>query len=529
MLFTSWTFVIYASVSVLLYYILPKKLQPKILLVSSIIFYAYAGVEYLLFLFATIITVFIATNKIEDLKETQKANLSNFSDKAQKKEYKAKIHLKQKKWFLSCLILNFGILAVVKYTDFVISNINVVVNTVSEGSSLPLLNIILPMGISFYTFQSMSYLIDVFWGKQKAERNFFNYALFASFFPQMIQGPISRYSDLSKTMFSVHKFEQNNFYSACVRVLYGYFKKMIIADRLIPVIALLVANPDQYQGIYVIAVMFLYAICLYADFTGGIDITIGVAKMFGIDLVENFNKPFLSVSIAEYWRKWHITMGTWFRDYIFYPLSVSKKMLKFTTKSRKVFGGNLGKRIPVYVSTMILWFLTGLWHGAAWNFIVWGMVNGLVILISQELSPLYAKFHKKFPKAKTSKSYFAFSVFRTFWLMNIIRVFDCYANVPLTFKMFGSIFTNLSINEFLTQGLAGLGVSSVSYIAALYGTIFLLFVGYITRKSEKFEDIAKRQNYITKTAIVFFLVFSIIIFGAYGIGFDSSQFIYNQF
>lgn len=528
MQFTSIAFIIFLTITLLAYYLLPKKRQIGVLLLASMCFYIFAGFSYFIFLLTTIITIYIASNKIQKLSDIQVEEIKLMEEKEDRKKFKARIKQKQKKIMLNAVYINLGILAILKYTDFVIGNINSVLNVFSLNT-LPFFNMILPLGISFYTFQAVAYLMDVYRGKQRAESDFYKYALFASFFPQMIQGPINRFENVSKTMFEEHKFDINNFYGGMLRMVYGFFKKLVIADRLLPVIAVLISGNSEYQGIYFLATMFLYAIALYADFTGGIDITIAVAKMFGITLAENFDKPFLSRSIVEYWRRWHMTMGAWFRDYVFYPLSVSKFMLNVSTNSRKKLGNEMGKRVPFYMSTLIVWFCTGLWHGATWNYIVWGLVNGFVILISQELDPFYKKFHEKFKNAKNNKLFIAFTVARTFSLMCLIRAFDCYSSVGLTLKMYTTIFTNFSLSQFINTGFNELGFEPITYISAIFGVCILLLVGYITRNGKSLVGVLENRNYVIKTATMFVLGFGIIIFGAYGIGYDSSQFIYNQF
>ena len=270
--------------------------------------------------------------------------------------------------------------------------------------SFPFVNLLLPMGISFYTFQTMGYIIDVYRGKYGAEKNIGKLALFVSFFPQLIQGPISRFDDLSLSLYKEHNFDAKGFSFGFQRVLWGYFKKLVIADRIVIAVLEITKNPETYDGIFVLVGMVFYAIQLYADFTGGIDITIGIAQMLGIKVKENFNRPYFSKSIVEYWRRWHITMGTWFKDYIFYPLSVCKPMLNISKSSRKRFGEQIGKRVPVYLSTMTVWFTTGLWHGASWNFVVWGLLKRICDFSFQEFEPLYAKFHQKFNVRNTLDS-----------------------------------------------------------------------------------------------------------------------------
>ncbi len=411
------------------------------------------------------------------------------------------------------------------HTNFFISNIN---TFLSPDSALGFLNIAVPMGISYYTFMSMSYIIDVYREKAEPQRNIFKYALFVSFFPQVVQGPISRYGDLSKTLYSGAAFDWDNINNGARRVLWGFFKKLVIANRLLPAVNALSECPDEFQGVYVLFNILLYAVTLYADFTGGIDITIGAAEMMGVRLKENFDRPFYSFNIADYWRRWHITMGTWFKDYLFYPMTVSKPMLKFSKYMRGKFGGGIGKRAPVYIVTMVLWFMTGLWHGATWNFIVWGLVNGAVILISQELSPLYERFHKRFKFSRT-KGYAAFQILRTFWLMGAIRMFDRYDGVGNTLRMLASAITKFDINDFITRGVEVLGLSTSGYLSAGIGVAVMLLASFMSRGGISARERLARAAWPLRYLAVGALFFMILIFGAYGLGYDAAQFIYNQF
>ena len=530
MLFTSYTFIAFIAVVLLGYYLVPKKWQWPLLLVASYVFYWCADPMYLLFIGVTTVSTYFVSRWLEKVNTTQKAYLSEHKaalDKEAKKAYKNK--MKKKKWhiLLLCLIFNLGILSVTKYTNFVISNIN---NFLSGESKLSLVDMIVPMGISFYTFQTMGYIIDVYRDKQQVERNPFKLALFVSFFPQLVQGPISRFGDLSKTLYEPHKFEGKTFSYGLMRILWGYFKKMVIADRLIVAVKVLIDanNATTYSGTYVFVAMLFYAFQLYCDFTGGIDMTIGIAQAMGIKLTENFNLPYFSRNIKEYWNRWHITMGTWFTDYIFYPISVCKPMLKLSKWSREHLGSAVGKRVTVYLSSFAVWLTTGIWHGAAWNFIVWGLMNWVVIMISQELEPLYGKFHKVF-RFKGKAWYTVFEVIRTILLMSAIRMFDCYRDVPLTFKMVGSMFTQFNFHILWDGSLLQLGLKGSDFI--LLAVCLLLVLG-VSLFKVKFGSVrnalyAKPRGLFYSVMILLFV--TILIFGAYGIGFDSSQFIYNQF
>ncbi len=525
MLFTSHNFIIFIILLFIIYYLVPKRYQWVLLLTGSYIFYFFAGIKYLIYILFTTVSSYFISRRLSRLKEKRESYLTEKKDsltREEKKEYKAFMKARRFRWLLLCLFLNFGILAVLKYTDFAIYNINMIFN-----QELSFFQFILPLGISFYTFQTMGYVIDVYREKYPAERNIGKLALFISFFPQLIQGPISRFDDLKETMFREHRFDRKNISFGITRILWGYFKKLVIADRLLIAVNTIIGDPDKYQGAYVLLGMFFYAIELYSDFTGGIDITIGIAQVLGIRIKENFIRPYFSKSIVEYWRRWHITLGTWFKEYLFYPISVCKPMLNLSKVSRSRFGENIGKRIPVYIATLVVWFTTGFWHGGSWNFIIWGLANGVIILISQECAPLYEKFHHRFHVEHTF-FYRLFQIARTFWLMSFLRTFDCYRNVGTTLKMYGSVFTDLNIGEIINGGFMGLGLKISDYIVLILSVTAVVTVSLIQRSGSVREKLAAKPV-LVRYAVYFILFFSILVFGAYGIGYNASQFIYSQF
>lgn len=530
MLFTSFEFIVFLISIVLLYYLLPKKYQWKILLIGSYIFYGFASLNFIPFILTTTISAYFLTIKMENIQkktnEYIKENKGTLS-KEEKKEYKNKAGLNKKKYMLFAVLINIGILSVLKYTNFVIYNVNFIYIYFSGGSEINFVNLIVPLGISFYTFQTVSYVLDIYYNKYSAEKNIGKLALFVSYFPQIIQGPISRYNDLSQTLYEEKDFNKENFSFGLQRILWGYFKKIVVADRALIPVKLIIDNPYEYNGAYVLLGMILYAVQLYADFSGGIDITIGVSELLGIKVKENFVRPYFSKSVKEYWRRWHITMGAWFTDYIFYPLSISKPMLKLSKNARKKFGDNLGKRVPVYITTTIVWFITGIWHGASWNFIVWGLGNCFIILISQELEPFYKKFHEKFDVKE--KTYFKlFQISRTIFIMCCLRAFDCYRDVPLTFAMIGSMFTTMNYGQLLKGGFLNLGIDVGDYLVLGLSVVLMVSVSLIQRSGSVRVKI-KELTYSKKVFIWYGICASILIFGIYGIGYEQSQFIYNQF
>ncbi len=529
MLFTSASFLGFVLVLLIIYYGPARKAQWQTILVANFIFYGICGLSYLPYIIFSILTTYFCTNAMQRMSDSTKEYLSlhkDSMDRAERKAYKAGRQKGLSRILLLDILLNIGMLSVVKYTNFTISNINALLLLLGQEKAIDFLTIALPMGISFYVFMSVGYAIDVYRGKTEAETNVCKLACFISFFPQLVQGPISRYSDLSESLFVRHEFSLARMKSGFTRILWGFFKKLVIADRIVLAVNEIIHNPETYQGAFVLLGMLFYAIELYADFTGGIDITIGVAELLGVKVQENFIRPYFSKSIKEYWNRWHITMGSWFTDYIFYPISVSGWMRKLTHNSRNKLGDKIGKRVPVYLSAFIVWFATGIWHGASWNFIVWGLMNFVVIMISQELTPFYRWFHSRF-HVEGSVGWKAFQVLRTILLMSSLRCFDCYRDVPLTFHMYGTIFTSWNLKTCLLS-LGSLGLTTGDYLVVLLGTALIFLVSMASRQVS-FREKLFAKGYWTQFAAIFGLTVIVLVFGVYGVGYDSSQFIYNQF
>lgn len=532
MSFTSYIFIGFLILLFLVYYLIPKKFQWILLLGASYIFYAFAGLNCLIYIAVTTVATYVSTRLIgKNYKEQSsylKANKAGMTSE-EKKAYKKGMEKKRNVWLALGLTILLGMLVVIKYTNFAVMSINSIGALFGNEKVLDLPNLILPLGISFYVFQSAGYVIDVWRKKYPAEENFAKLALFVSFFPQLIQGPISRFDDLAQSLYAPHDFSSRNLSFGMQRILWGFFKKLVIADRLAPAVKVLIEESGEQGGFYVVALMVFYAAQLYADFTGGIDITIGIAEVLGIKLQENFDRPYLSKDIEEYWRRWHITMGSWFRDYLFYPLSVCKPMLNLTKSAKAKLGENIGKRVPVYIATMLTWLATGLWHSqyTYWNFIVWGLLNGVIIIISQELKPLYEKFHEKCGFSNT-KGWSFFMIVRTFFLMSALRLLDCYRDVGATFKSFFSIFYKFNWGALFDGSMLGLDITAADYIVVGIGIVLMIAVSLAKGKAPVRESIAKKGAW-AQVAVCFLLFFATLLLGAYGEGYDASSFIYNQF
>lgn len=523
MLFTSYGFLLFIAVLGILYYVIPKKGQWILLLIASYLFYFIAGPVYVLYLAAVTLIVYFAARIIDKRLKEQNGFLSVHKSelsREEKKEYKALQKKKRMVFQVVAVALCVAILGAAR--------LNSVLSAFGQTKQISFFLLVVPLGLSFYTLQALSYLFDVSRGTVEAERNVFKFALFVSFFPQLVQGPISRFKDLRETLYAPHHFDKQAIAFGVQRILWGFFKKLVIADRILPAVQTIFSDLNSYSGGYALFGMIFYTVQLYADFTGGIDITIGVAEMLGIRVQENFNLPYFSTSLKVYWRRWHITMCNWFRDYVFYPLSSSKGMQKFSKFTRKHFGQKVGKRLPVYVSSFVVWFLTGLWHGATWTFLVWGLANWFVLMVSEEFEPLYDRFHKRFPFADRLP-YRIFQILRTLLLICALNMFDVCKSVGDAFRAFGSMFTSANWDRIGQGGLLELGISVSDYIVLGVGVLILFLVSLYKNKHGSVRHAITEKARPGKYAIWAILFLVILIFGIYGIGYDSSQFIYNQF
>lgn len=520
MSFASFEFLAFLAILTLVYFLVPKKAQWIVLLIGSVIFYAFAGFVSFAFLLIAVVVSYLTVQILGKRQAALKKYLEDTKETLTKDERKA-YRAKHKNGSLAILCVGiFIMLAALVYVKYLSSYIGFKVTDSGVSFGKYALEI---MGISYYTFISIGYMIDVYREKAAVERNFFRHALFVSFFPQLAMGPISRYADTGEQLKAAHSFDGKEAWCGLLRILWGFFKKLVVADAIAPAIGYIVSN--KLGGVYFFLLCIFYSIRIYGDFTGGIDIVLGAAQILGIKLPENFNRPFSSKSTAEYWNRWHMTMGNWFTNYIFYPLSLTKGMQKLSKWGRAHLGTGIGKRLPVYTATVVTWLATGLWHGIAWNFVVWGLLNGVIILISQELNPLYEKFRAGFPKLWNSAPYQAFMAVRTFLLMSLVRVFDCYCDVPLTFDRFFSTFYTFNIGEALGGGILGLNVSLVQYIVIAVGIVIMTAVSRLGKDKPLREKLWERP--VLGNAIMALLCIAILVFGCYGLGYDASAFIYG--
>lgn len=523
MAFTSFSFLLFAAAVITAYYLVPQRFQWWVLLIASYAFYLTAGPEYLVFILLTTVTTYFTARHMGKALEEQDQYLAEHKkelSREEKKEYKAMVKAANRKWMIACLLINFGLLAICK------AALVEPFRALMSGTGLSFLSLGLPMGISFYMFQSMGYVVDVQRGTCKAEKDFFRLALFVSFFPQLVQGPISKFTQLAPTLYAPKKFDGRTVSFGLQRMLWGYFKKLVVADRIAVAIGTL--KGAEYTGVGFLLLSLFYAVQIYGDFTGGIDVTIGLAETMGIKLPENFIRPYFSKNIAEYWRRWHISLGAWMKDYIFYPISVSGPMRDLSKWGRAKLG-SFGKRLPVYVASIATWFVTGIWHGLNLNFIVWGMLNCFFVVLSEECVPLYEKFHARFPGLKEKKGYGVFEMLRMFWLMNLIRACDLFPDVGEYFRRVGSIFTTFNLELLWNGTMMKLGLSGLDYAVLGVSIAVLFFVSVFQEKHGSFRKALAEKPAFLRYSLIFAMFLVVILMGSYGIGYDASNFIYNQF
>ncbi len=536
----SVTFAVFLVITGILYFSVPKNFQWVLLLVASYVFYAWADWRLLCFLvFATLSTFAVGRwlQSLNDKYALENADLKANKDMDKKALQDAKkslkdLYTKKKRWVLVVgVVSNFLVLATVKYLNFAIENLNVIFSYANTDFELSFLNIALPLGISFYTFQSVGYLIDIYRGKVKADRNIFKYALFVSYFPQIIQGPIGRYNQLASQLYEKHEFDYTRVKFGAQLMLWGIFKKMVIADRVAVVVNQVFNNfyAENYGGFIVFIAAFLYSVQIYADFSGGIDVISGISQIFGIELAENFRRPFMAKSVAEFWQRWHITLGAWMRDYLFYPLALSKPFNNMAKKLRK-FGSNYAaKIIPTCLASFIVFIIIGVWHGSSWKYVAYGIYNAVFVSSATLLEPFYEKCRKFFRVKPERFSFRLFQIIRTILIVTIGRYFSRAASFMTAMSMYKATLVQWNPWVLFNGKFFELGLDRKNFQFMILMIVLLFLLDFLKEKGYNLRETIARQGIVFRWIIYIFAILGIIIFGMYGEGFNASSFIYQGF
>ena len=540
MSYTSFKFFAFVFLIVCVYFLFPgRKYQWTVLLAASYVFYLLAGYRYAVFLLFTTVTTYASALVIDRIAAKAKEELKLHKqewDKEQKKSYKNRIGRKKRRIMAATLVVNFGILGFLKYFNFFAGSLNDLLAGGGISFSVPTLRLLLPLGISFYTFQSMGYLVDVYREKISAERNLAKFALFVSFFPQIIQGPISFYDQLAHQLYEEHRFCFTRLKHGCELILWGLVKKVVIADRAIIAINVALDSYEGFGGTTLFFALLLYALQLYTDFSGGIDISRGVSQILGIELAQNFRRPYFATTIDDYWRRWHITLGAWMKEYVFYPLALSKG---FTGVSKKIraskvgatkAGSHLAKVLPTSFASLIVFLLVGIWHGANWKYVGFGLWNGGIIMLSTILEPQFQALTRVL-RIRTEHLWFRlFQMVRTFIIVLVGYVFDIAPSFRGALYMIRKMLFSQNLTQFRAE-FSSLDLNRYDYLILFSGMAVLFAVSLIQERNSDttLRQILDRKHFLVRYVLILLAVLVLLVFGIYGAGYDPAAFVYMQF
>ena len=512
----------YGFACMAIYYLCPKRGRWVVLLLASYGFYASRALAGLPFILTTTLTTWLGALAIGRIAQKTKARLK--AEKAaltrdEKNCIKAQAKKRQRVIMLLVLVLNFAVLAVMKYTDDVMGLFG-----------LSPLGLLLPLGISFYTFQSTGYLLDVYNGKYEPERNPAKYALFVSFFPQLIQGPIGRYDQLAPQLTKPNEFDWQNLQRGFLLILWGLYKKMVIADRALPVVnAVFSAQAGEYGGAAIVTGVLMYSLQQYCDFSGGIDLVAGIAQQMGVELALNFKRPYFAVSLGNFWRRWHISLGSWMRDYVFYPFALTKLVSRLSKAAKARFGQDFARALPAALGNILVFLLVGVWHGATNNYVFWGLYNGVILAFSALMEPAYRRFHAAHAALVSSKGFHVFRVLRTFVIVNIGWYFDRCARGMDAFRMLAVTAADWRGSQMSMALLEGMGLAPADFYLLMLCTAVLFAVSLVQERGVVVRNWISERKLPLRWLILIAGVLSVLVFGRYGSGFDEAAFIYYQF
>lgn len=525
MIFTTYQFIVFMAVVFIIYYLIPKGKQWQLLLIASYVFYAFAAPVYLLFLVFITSVTYVGGLLIEKNQNAQEEYLKQHKElsKDEKKACKTLYAKKCKQCAAAVVVLLLLLLGIFKYSDFILQSAIGIIRIFKPKTEDIVLNLILPVGLSFYMFQSMGYCIDVCRQMTSAEHNFFKYAAYVAFFPQLLQGPIGEYHRLAPQIFAEHEFSYKNAKYGLQRIAWGFFKKLVIANQISVIIDDFWEGEAPYTGfVFWGFVLVMYSIQLYSDFSGYMDIAIGCAQMLGITMDENFDCPYFSTSIARFWRKWHITLGAWFRNYVFYSLLRTKWLDGIRKKYRKT-NAYISATVPNVFALLIVWTLIGFWHGADWSYVVYGLYHGFFIILSTLLVPAYAKIDNRFPHKNESSGYRLFQIIRTFLIVTFGYVIFRPANLASTSAILGQMFSSFGLMDTLTFGRTIFR----RFLKISVGTIvlFIVDIWHFRSPDASLRDKINTFPVVIRWIIYLLLLWTIILLGEFG----QSSFIYFKF
>ena len=511
MSFISFTFFLLLAATFILYFLLPLRYRWIVLLLSSLAFYIYGGALKVIFLLLAVLTAFLTGRKISSVYEDAS------KDKNEQKK-------KAKPVLIIGTIIIVGMLVFFKIASKALSGLSGVI----MGHTITI-DVLIPLGISYFTFALVGYMADVYWRKTAAEKNILHLMLYSIYFPQIVEGPIPRHKALQTQLLEGHEFDYKRVTFGLQRVLWGLFKKMVIADRAALMTKAVFGNHLAYSGIFYFLAVVVSAVQLYADFSGCMDIALGVSECFGVTLSENFKRPFFSTSAAEFWRRWHITLGAWFKDYVYMPLVLSPWLTGIGKKVREKRGTRAGKNIMTVIPLLAVWLLTGLWHGTGIGYIVWGLYWGVLIIISTVWAPEIKKLNERLHINSKSAGWKRWQRIRTFFVFCGGRLLTAPGSLRVSGAMVKSFFRDFNPWIFFDGELFNAGLSRQNMCCLIFALLVLFFISFRQEKGDNIRETVAAYPIVLRWILYFALIFAIIIFGIYGPGYSSDAFVYSQY
>ena len=527
MIFVSLKFLLFIPAVFFGYFVCPKQHRWVWLLLVSAYFYLSASVTCAVFLLLSITSSYLFGCYCDRLSTRREGFLAAEGDKEVRKAYKKRIGKKRKQAAAAVILFHLAILGILKYTGFVLDNVSRVVRLFVPTFNLSELNMFLPLGISFYTFMAIGYCIDVYREVCEGEKNPFKLALFLSFFPHIIQGPIDRYDELAPQLYEGHNFNYDRTIQGLCRMLWGFFEKMVVADRLAILVNTVIDNNSIYSGAYLLIAMFCYAVQIYADFAGYMDIALGASRVMGISLAENFNAPYFSATIPEFWRRWHMTLGSWFRDYLFYPIQHSPLCKNLTKRMKGKLSKNTAGTVTVCLALCVVWLSTGLWHGASWHYIAWGIYYGSLIILSTVTKPLTEHISDVLRINCKSSGWKLFSVAKTFTLVLLGYILFRANGMGHAADIILTIVTKFS--PAFNAPDVGFGLDRYDLAAAAVGIVVLLIPDMLKYRQVDVWKLFRQFPLVIRWLILYAAIAAILLLGIYGPGYNATSFIYFKF
>lgn len=527
--FFSMTYLfVFLPVCLIVYAITPKKAKKYVLLAESLLFFWLVSGVLVAYLLLSAVSIMCLGLLIGKLQEKQRAAVKELP-KEEKKAVKQEFIKKQRAVVFLGVLIHIGLLLVLKYSGFFLGNINTLLAAFNCPFEMYVPSFAMPIGISFFSLQALSYIVDVYHGLVKPDKNFARLLLFLSFFPQIVEGPICRYGQTASQLWEVGSIKYRNLTFGLQRILYGMMKKLVIADRLDPLVKKVFDEPNSFDGGVIILAAVCYTVQLYMDFSGSMDAVLGTAEIFGIRLPENFERPFFSRSVSEFWKRWHITLGAWFKDYIFFPVTSAKRMKNLTSSARKKLGNHFGPLVAGGIALFCVWICNGLWHGAGWNFIFFGMYHFVLILSGNIITPASKKVLQKLHINASGLGYRVFQIIRTTILVIIGELFFRANGVGSGMELFGRIFTDLSFRSFDEFLLPRLGVDIFDLSICGVTLLIVFAVSIINEKGVCIRETLAKRNIVFRWCVLYMLILFIVVFGAYSFGYIPVDPMYAQF